>query len=167
MNFREQSQFDLYVVIWKWLMVLKIWFAMRYRRFFIVGTVASMGQNRLSFDFYFYVSPFLSVTARHLHAAALPLKDYFYGPLRGRRSASLPLASLAKGRRIKDSPPNPQSHINSTTTNAASKPTKKQPPTIKKSTTTNQHNLKDENGDEVQVYSQNKKVRYTSVCELF
>ena len=32
---------------------------------------------------------------------------------------------------------------------------------------TNPHNLKDENGDEVQAYSQNEKVRYTSVCELF
>ena len=41
-------------------------------------------------DFYLYISPFLSVTARHLNAAALPLKYYFYGPLRGRRSAMPP-----------------------------------------------------------------------------
>ena len=44
--------------------------------------------EEMDIDFCFYVSPFPStmLTARHLHAAALPLKDYFYGPLRGRRT---------------------------------------------------------------------------------
>ena len=46
-------------------------------------------------DFYFYISPFPMVTARQPHAAALPLKDYFYGPLRGRRSA-LPPSRFAR-----------------------------------------------------------------------
>ena len=42
--------------------------------------------------FCLYVSPFPStmVTARQLHAAALPLKGLFYGPLRGRRSTLSP-----------------------------------------------------------------------------
>jgi hypothetical protein len=42
--------------------------------------------EEMGIDFCFYISPFLSVTARHLHAAALPLKRFFYGPLRGRRT---------------------------------------------------------------------------------
>ena len=48
--------------------------------------------EEMDIDFCFYFSPFPStmLTARHLHAAALPLKDYFYGPLRGRRSALPP-----------------------------------------------------------------------------
>ena len=44
------------------------------------------GAEEMVIDFCFYVSPFLSVTARHLHAAALPLKSFVYGPLRGRRT---------------------------------------------------------------------------------
>ena len=46
--------------------------------------------EEMDIDLCLYVSPFLSVTARHLHAAALPLKYFFYGPLRGRRSALPP-----------------------------------------------------------------------------
>jgi hypothetical protein len=53
------------------------------------------GVDEIDVDFCFYVSPFLSVTARQPHAAALPLKSYFYGPLRGRRSA-LPPSRFAR-----------------------------------------------------------------------
>ena len=98
-------------------------------------------------------------------------------------SASLSL-SLAKGRTIQDAPPTPQFHPNSTTPNAASKstptnqppPPKNNPQQSKKTRVTKKshtnlinptRNFKDENGDEVQVYSQNTKGRYTSVCDLF
>jgi hypothetical protein len=44
----------------------------------------------MDIDFCLYVSPFPMVTARQPHAAALPLKLFFYGPLRGRRSTLSP-----------------------------------------------------------------------------
>ena len=48
--------------------------------------------EEMDIDFCCYISPFPStmLTARHLHAAALPLKSYIYCPLRGRRSALPP-----------------------------------------------------------------------------
>ena len=63
--------------------------------------------------FCFYISPFLSVTARQPHATALPLKSYFYCPLRGRRSRCSLSLSLAKGRRIVDSPPDSEIRVDS------------------------------------------------------
>ena len=113
-------------------------------------------------DVCFYVSPIdghCASSARNLPAP----KGLFLLSTRGRRSDLPPLSSLAKGRRIRDSPPNPQSHINSTTPNAASKPTKanqpspqqskKHPPTTNQASQTNQtHNSKDENGDESPKY---------------
>ena len=53
--------------------------------------------EKIVVDFCFYVSPFPStmLTARQPHAAALPLKYLFYGPLRGRRSA-LPPSRFAR-----------------------------------------------------------------------
>jgi hypothetical protein len=58
------------------------------------------GAEEMNIDFCLYVSPFPStmLTARQPHAAALPLKRFFYGPLRGRRSrCSLSLRSLKVG----------------------------------------------------------------------
>jgi hypothetical protein len=65
--------------------------------------------EEMDIDFYFYISPFPStmLTARHLHAAALPLKAFFLWstPWTSVDFVSLSL-TLAKGRTIKDAPPN-------------------------------------------------------------
>ena len=66
-------------------------------------------------DSCFYVSPFLSVTARQPHAAALPLKSYFRLSTLWASLTMFTLASLAKGWRIGGYPPDSQSHPNSRT----------------------------------------------------
>ena len=44
--FRVRSLFGIDALILKLLKLSKVWFAMRYRRWWIIGTVASMGQKR-------------------------------------------------------------------------------------------------------------------------
>ena len=44
-EFRERSQIGLDVMIWKWLIVLKVEFAMRYSGWWMIGAVASMWQK--------------------------------------------------------------------------------------------------------------------------
>jgi hypothetical protein len=95
-------------MIWKWLMVLKGWIRKALQKMVDCWNSLFDVAEEIVIDFCFYISPFPStmLTARHLHAAALPLKSFVYGPLRGRRSAKASLSlSLAKGRRILDSPP--------------------------------------------------------------
>ena len=72
--------------------MLRIWIREAVERLVDCWNGGFEGAEEIGGDFCFYVSPFPStmLTARHLHAAALPLKDYFYGPLRGRRSALPP-----------------------------------------------------------------------------
>ena len=88
--FRVRSRIVIDVVIWNWLRLLMVWIRDALQWIFDCWNSLFVLAEEMVFDFCFYISPFLSVTARHLHAAALPLKSFFYGPLRGRRSTMPP-----------------------------------------------------------------------------
>ena len=146
MNFREQIQVEIIVMIWKLPTVWQVWIrdALQeildcWNRFFDVT-------EDMVIDFCFYVSPFPStmLTARQPHAAALPLKSYFRlsTPWTSVGSASLSL-SLAKGRSIIDSLPKPRSQKTQQPRTHQISLQQANP----KSPITNQHNFNKEEGD--------------------
>ena len=125
-------------------------FAKRYRRLWIVGTGSSMGQKRWA-----SISAFMSLRS-HLRCSlrahlGLAPKVLFLLSIPWTSDHSVLSLSLAKGRRILDSPPNSLSHINSATSTAANHSTKtNQSQSKKQPTNTNPHNFKDENGTWIQ-----------------
>jgi hypothetical protein len=125
--------------------------------------------EEMNIDFCFYISPFPStmLTARQPHAAALPLKRFFYGPLRGRRSTLSPsrYRSLKVGPSKMPLQPKSLPKLNNFDRSKSlhNKPTtphlKKQP------TKTNPPNFKDENGTWIQCLTKGFRPKCTKVHE--